>query len=337
MQQGPTKTVTRQSSRRVSVIMPCYNAAAYVAEAVEDVLAQTHRQVELIVVDDGSTDGSADIVAGYGPPVRLIRQSNAGCSAARNAGLACATGTYVAFLDADDRWDHRFLETMIEAIEAEPNEDDDPRPDLVYCGWARFWGNLDNARPFVPQDLDARGRDKLALMLQCCPFPIHAVLVRLKKLREVGGFDRRFPPAEDYHLWLRLATRCRFRRVPKVMAYYRRHPNQQTADHYRPTLKRWRMLRDFVETHRSHLRHIPREELSDWVNDVFRREGYAAYSRWDLSTARRCFRRMAGMGRCRLDDLKVVLPSFLPLRLHQHLLLWRDAANRDEDVPAVMA
>ncbi len=332
-----TDATTRRQGARVSVIMPCYNAADYVGQAVEDVLGQTYGPIELIVVEDGSTDASADIVAGYGRDVTLVRQSNAGVSAARNAGLARATGEYVAFLDADDRWDHRFVETMMAALDDDKSGSADERADLAYCGWARFWGDLDNARPFIPGDLESAGRDKLELMLQCCPFPIHAVLVRLERLRELGGFDRRFPPAEDYHLWLRLAIRCRFRRVPKVMAYYRRHPAQQTADHFELTLKRWRMLRKFVREHRDCLRPLPRGELSDWIDGVFRREGYAAYWRRDLPTARRCFRRMAATGRIGLADLKVILPSLVPLSVHEHLLLWRDASARDEDVPAVMA
>ena len=322
---------------RVSVIMPCYNAAAYVGEAIEDVLAQTYGPVELIVVDDGSTDGSADVVARYGRAVRLIRQSNGGCASARNTGLAHATGAYVAFLDADDRWDPRILEALVGALADHGADVPSERADLAYCGWARFWGHLGTARPFIPHDLEADHADKLEFVMQCCPFPIHAVLVRMARLREVGGFDPRFPPAEDYDLWLRLAARCRFVRVPQVMAYYRRHPGQQTTDLFAQTLQRWCVLQEFVRTNRQRVRHIPRDTLSDWVNGLFRREGYDAYWRRDLPTARSCFRRMARIGQVRLTDLRVLLPSLLPLRLHEHLLLWRDALRRGENIPAVIA
>lgn len=327
--QNSTDSRTDARLKRVSVIMPCYNAADYVAQAVEDVLNQTHAEIELIVIDDGSTDGSAELVADYGSRVTLIRQRNAGCSAARNAGLARATGDYVAFLDADDRWDHSFVETMVAALA-------DGQADLAYCGWARFWGTLDSAKPFVPRDLGQDEDDKIERMLGACPFPIHAVLVRRDMLSEAGGFDRRFPPAEDYYLWLRLATRCRFRRVPKVMSYYRRHPAQQTADHFHLTLQRWRVLRDFVRTHFEYVRHVSTIELDDMVNGLFRREGYAAYHRGDLRTARRCFRRLALTGRFTPSDSKVILPSLLPLRIHKALLLWRDASTRNENVPAAI-
>jgi GT2 family glycosyltransferase len=240
-----------------------------------------------------------------------------------------ATGRYVAFLDADDRWDHRFVETMVDALTDAPVGSTAEPIDLVYCGWARFWGSLDSAKPFVPRDLEAGGRDKIKLMLQGCPFPIHAVLVRLDRLRQLGGFDERFPPAEDYHLWLRLALTSRFRCVPKVMAYYRRHPAQQTADHFHLTLQRWRMLRDFVRNHRDQLRDIPNTTLSDWVDGLFRREGYAAYWRRDLPLARRLFRNAARRGHVGLRDLKVIVPSLLPLWLHERVLTWRRAAERD--------
>ncbi len=301
---------------RVSVIMPCYNAAAYVAEAIDDVLNQTHREIQLIVVDDGSTDASAEIISGFGPRVTLIRRPNGGVSAARNMGLAQAQGTYVAFLDADDRWDRTFIETMVGALH---NSD----ADLAYCGWARFWGDLSTARPFVPRDIEAQGQDKLSLMLEGCPFPIHSVLVRRTLIEQAGGFNRRFPPAEDYELWLRLAVHHRFRRVPKVMAYYRRHPHQQTANHFHLTKMRWRVLRHFAETHFQHLQHIAPERIEDLVNGVFRREGYAAYWRGDLQTARRCFRCMLWMGQVTPRDMKVALPSLLPMRAHEALRQWR--------------
>jgi len=304
----------------ISVVMPCYNAAPYVREAINDVLGQTYRRVRLIVVDDGSTDNSADIVSEFGSRVTLIRQANAGSSAARNAGLRLAEGEYVAFLDADDRWDRCFLETMADALA-------DGQADLAYCGWARFWGDLSSAKPFIPRDLEAGERGKLERMLEACPFPIHAVLVRRERLVEAGGFDRRFPPAEDYELWLRVATRCRFKLVPRVMAYYRRHPAQQTANHFHLTLMRWRALRHFITAHWAHVQDVVGDHVGEQIDGVFRREGYAAYWRGDLVTARRCFRQMMRMGQTGWHDLKVVLPSLLPLSLHRGLLRLRDGVR----------
>ena len=91
-------------SQSVTVIIPCYNGAAYLREAIDSALDQTHPPLEVIVIDDGSTDDSAAIAESYGPPVCVIRQENQGESVARNRGIDEAKGDWVAFLDADDLW-----------------------------------------------------------------------------------------------------------------------------------------------------------------------------------------------------------------------------------------
>src|SRR5215211_2313466 len=103
----------------VSVVIPCYNQAHFLSEAIESVLAQSHPNFEIIVVDDGSTDDTSEIAARY-PEVRLVRQENKGLSGARNAGLAHSEGEYVVFLDADDRLLPEALEAHLEHLEAHP-------------------------------------------------------------------------------------------------------------------------------------------------------------------------------------------------------------------------
>jgi len=100
----------------ISVIIPVYNGERYLAEAIESVLAQTYRPIELIVVDDGSTDGSAEIVQQFGPPVRYHYQPNAGVSSARNSGVELARGELLAFLDADDLWVENKLTMQLRAF-----------------------------------------------------------------------------------------------------------------------------------------------------------------------------------------------------------------------------
>jgi glycosyltransferase involved in cell wall biosynthesis len=107
----------------VSCIVPVYNGEAYLGAALDSILAQTWRPLEIIVVDDGSTDGSAAVAETYGAIVRVIRQANAGCAAARNAGLAAATGEFVAFLDADDVWHPEKLDRQMARFEARPELD----------------------------------------------------------------------------------------------------------------------------------------------------------------------------------------------------------------------
>jgi glycosyltransferase involved in cell wall biosynthesis len=104
----------------VSVVIPAYNAETFLAEAIDSVLAQGHDTLEVIVVDDGSTDGTAGVARGYGARVRLLQQSNAGIGSARNTGVDAATGDLLAFLDADDVWTDGALDARLTVLETQP-------------------------------------------------------------------------------------------------------------------------------------------------------------------------------------------------------------------------
>src|SRR5437763_447547 len=107
--------------KTVSVIIPAYNFARYVPEAIDSVLAQTYAPFEVIVVDDGSTDDTPKVLAAYGNRIRAIRQVNQGVAAARNTGLAAAGGEYVAFIDSDDTWEPRKLQLQMDRFDADPD------------------------------------------------------------------------------------------------------------------------------------------------------------------------------------------------------------------------
>src|SRR5690348_10269988 len=100
----------------VSVVIPAFNAAEYIGQAIDSVLAQTHQPIEIIVVDDGSTDQTAQIAAAYPAPVRVLRKPNGGPASARNMGIAAATGSWIALLDADDRWLANKLERQLRHV-----------------------------------------------------------------------------------------------------------------------------------------------------------------------------------------------------------------------------
>src|SRR5262245_21627849 len=112
--------MTPDLTTTVSVIIPCYNGAAFLRETVQSAVAQTHVPLEVIVVDDGSTDDSAAIADSFGPPVRVIRQKNQGESVARNQGVAASSGEYLMFLDADDLLAPNALATLIDAVRDVP-------------------------------------------------------------------------------------------------------------------------------------------------------------------------------------------------------------------------
>jgi len=199
----------------VSVVIPCYNQAHYLGEAIESALAQTYRPLEIVVVDDGATDSTFEVATAY-VGVRCVRQANQGLSAARNAGLRASHGDYVVFLDADDRLLPGALQAGAAVLDANPEvgftvgrhrriaADGTPLPVLQ--------------RPRVERD------HYVSLVRRCWIAMPAAVMYRRAVLDAVGAFDTMLTCAEDYELYLRLA-----RRFPVVdhyaeVAEYRQHP-----------------------------------------------------------------------------------------------------------------
>ena len=158
----------------VSVVVPVYDGARYLGAAIESVLAQAYRPLEVVVVDDGSRDGSAAVARAFGEPVRVCGQPHAGIAVARNTGVAHARGALLAFLDADDLWTADKLARQLAALEA------DPSLDLVFA----------HARQFLSPDLDPA----TARQLRCPPEPVPGripgtLLARRAAVDRVGPFD----------------------------------------------------------------------------------------------------------------------------------------------------
>jgi glycosyltransferase involved in cell wall biosynthesis len=186
----------------VSVVIPCYNQAHYLPEAIDSVLAQTYRPLELIVVDDGATDSTFEVAAAY-REVRCVRQRNQGLSAARNAGLAASGGEYVVSLDADDRLLPHALETGATAL------DDSPHAGFAVGRHRR----IDAAGSPLPSRQRPRVADDhyVSLVSRCWIAMPATVMFRRSMLEVVGAFDTRLGCAEDYELYLpaRVSFSCR--------------------------------------------------------------------------------------------------------------------------------
>lgn len=207
---------------RVSVVIPCYNAEGLIRTAVDSVLGQTFQDLEVLVVDDGSTDASPAIVEGYGDPVRLLRSAHGGPGAARNAGVQHSTGEIIAFLDADDIWEPGYLEHLVSVLDGQPTVD-------VAYAWARY---IDAAGRLLPAALRPRpSADPLSQALtQGCFVLLQMLVIRRSTLERVGLFDPELPPAEnwgvaeDWDLLLRLAAAgARFACVPRLLVRKRLH------------------------------------------------------------------------------------------------------------------
>lgn len=190
---------------RVSVIIPTYNRARVIRDAVDSVLAQDFRDFELIVVDDGSTDGTRDILDAYldasdgnFPRIRALTQENRGVSAARNRGIAAASGQYVAFLDSDDLWFPKKLSTQVAFFEE--------NPEALICQTDEIWirrGVRVNPKKKHSKPSGMIFEESLGL----CLVSPSAVLIERSLFDKVGLFDESLPICEDYDLWLRVSCR----------------------------------------------------------------------------------------------------------------------------------
>jgi len=211
----------------VSVVIPAYNYAHYLAEAVDSVLAQTYAPVELIVVNDGSTDGTRELLAGYGDRIVAIHQGNQGLSAARNTGVRRASHEFVAFLDADDVWEPEKLACQMACFHELPD---------TYGVVACDRGTMDEHgvrnstattfRKFRRPSREIQLRDIL-LRTQFCP---SSALVRKACFADCGEFDTTLRSSEDRDMWLRIAESWQLRLESRVLCYVRKHSSNMSSN-----------------------------------------------------------------------------------------------------------
>jgi glycosyltransferase involved in cell wall biosynthesis len=182
----------------ISVIIPTYNRGWIINEAIDSVLTQDYVNFELIVVDDGSTDNTHDILNSYQKNFLVLRQNNKGVSAARNRGLAAASGHFVAFLDSDDTWLPQKLSRQVDFFQS--------NPDALICQTEEIW-----IRNNVRVNPKKRHKKPSGMIfepsLSLCLVSPSAVMIKKNLFEEVGIFDETLPACEDYDLWLRVSCR----------------------------------------------------------------------------------------------------------------------------------
>jgi GT2 family glycosyltransferase len=207
--------------RKVSVIIPTYNGERYIKQAVDSVLGQTYGDFEIIVVDDGSTDNTAERLRLYGDRITYLYQENRKLPAARNTGIRAARGEYLAFLDSDDLFLPHKLAAQARYL--------DERPDVGLVASGHQY--VDEAGQLLQESRPWIGRP--AITLESILFgglaPVHAVLLRRDWFDRVGGFDEQFAYCEDMDLWYRLALAgCPMVWEPAVVCQYRLHANNMS-------------------------------------------------------------------------------------------------------------
>ncbi len=214
---------------KVTVIIPSYNCEAYIAETIDSILNQTFSDIELIVVDDGSTDRTCEIVESYGEPVRLIRQTNARVCAARNRGIREAKGEFICLMDHDDYWYPEKLARQIEEFERHPEAG------IVYSEFIRWHRNESGSFPppesfertSIPDDTDPEftGWIYHQFLLDCWMLTSSAMF-RREVFEKCGMFDEALPYSEDWELWIRISREFQFIDLRRPTTLYRQHPQQ---------------------------------------------------------------------------------------------------------------
>lgn len=208
----------------ISVVIPTYNRAALLVRALTSVAAQTYGDYEVVVVDDGSTDDTADVVRALQLPVRYLQQAHAGVSAARNRGVGVARGEWIAFLDSDDEWLPDKLARQV-AFVGEQGGVEACQTDEI---WVRHGVRVNPGR----RHRKPTGDIFLPSLELCLVSPSTAML-RRATFERLGGFDEGLPACEDYDLWLRLAVDTPVHLIPEPLAIrYGGHADQLSRRHW---------------------------------------------------------------------------------------------------------
>lgn len=250
----------------VSVVIPTYNRARFIRDAISSALAQSYRNIEVIVVDDASTDETPSIIDEFGHSIRYIRQEkNSGVGAARNAGIRAARGTLVAFLDSDDRWHPQKIEKQVALWQAD-----------------RSVGIVGGSCDYIDEQGNSVGAPNIAAPVvsydMMCVSPRlpglgSNILVRRDVLLEIGLFPEDMVRAEDYYLCLRIAERYPVRCIPDVTLHVRIHPEA------RPNVTLKKLIDSRFALARSITNKRLRRRHEGWMYFVLFRRGWQARRR----------------------------------------------------------
>ncbi len=216
----------------VSVIIPTFNRAAWLAESIGSVLRQTYPHIELLVVDDGSTDYTAEVVHGFGGALIYIYGANCGVSAARNRGVAASRGALIAFLDSDDVWQPGKVAAQVALLQA--------RPDVQVCYTDEIW--IRHGVRVNPKQIHQKHTGWLfEPSLPRCIISPSSIMLRRSLWNWLGGFDERLPACEDYDLWLRMTRHVPITLIAEPLIVKRGgHPDQLSRS--TPLLDQYRIV-----------------------------------------------------------------------------------------------
>jgi len=222
------------ANNRVSVIIPSYNSQTHITECIRSVLLQTYQNIEIIVVDDGSTDMTSDVLAGFDEKISIIKQKNQGAAAARNRGAAEAKGSWLAFLDSDDVWAPEKIEKQLLHIKS--------------CRWSytdmQFVGGVNDGLRDSKFTVKYEGNVQRELLLGNF-ISTSTMIINKQTFFAAGGFDESIRSVQDWELWTRVALNNPIAYLNEPMALYRVHPSS-TSRNTRKTLPSHLMVIDII-------------------------------------------------------------------------------------------
>lgn len=223
----PSTTGGTQQSPRVSIVIPAFNCSRYIETSLHSVLGQDFESYEIVIVDDGSTDGTSETLRSlqhaHPDKIRLFHQANSGSAVARNRGISEARGDLIAFIDSDDIWLPLKLSAQVRYLDGHPDVD------LVCSGWAELHANDDSKSladrfqtdgDFETVDTNSSGWLYISLLTECIVWT-STVVMRKSLSERIGGFDPEFRQGQDYDYWLRASRETKITKLASVMALYR--------------------------------------------------------------------------------------------------------------------
>lgn len=309
----------------VSIIMPVYNGGQYLRNAIESVLAQTYSALQLILVNDCSTDNSAEIIEGYLPDPRitfLTNATNLGVAASRNFALTFATGAFIAFHDQDDLWLPNKLSLQMAALQKHPELG------LLHTRYAR----IDAEGALLPEyrslDEDAFGNPYAEIVIGDVFEEIFisndiqplTSLISKQVLDEVGWFNPDLPGVDDYELWLRIARRYPIGRLQTITGFWRMHAAQQSKQGYAMLLMRLRALDTFLAADPDAARSVNRAAYVRRMHGMNRSAAnYYFYHLKDYEAAKNYFVKAVRLRPIDFNSLSKLIYSFLPSFLRNSL------------------
>ena len=263
--------------RRVSAVITAYNSEAFIAEAIRSILQQSRAVDEIVVVDDGSTDNTRQVVAEFADQgIKYIQQHNVGAGAARNRGIRETSGEYIAFLDADDMWLEDKTKLQVEYLNSHS------RVGMV-SGFARWWNTAKDTVRISGEKLESMSKLRREILVHNMLGNPSMVMLRRSTLAEVGLFDEQIRWGQDWDLWIRLVERYEAAMIPEPVATYRWH--RENLSH----IRRWERLLSYWNVSRNAIRKSrpawqrPWLWIRSWSSFTYRRAMYAIryeFPRW---------------------------------------------------------